>query len=194
MIGLRHRHERGFASSAAAALATAPLATEIGIIDLNQARQRLALVSFQHHLHQFVLDPPCRIVGDSQLTMQLHCGNAFLGLREQVNGLKPYAQRQLGRVEYGACRHRGLPVALVALLAYSGVQLTAFLMPAVRAFEAIPPAPPVKRLEALLLSSVGGDEFCQTETFLKLCLISHDTNFVNLNNNIDTTYYIKKGT
>ena len=127
------------------------------------------------------------------MAMQLHCGNAFLGLREQVNGLKPYAQRQLGRVEYGACRLRVLPVALVALLEFSGVQLAAFLLPAVRKFEAVSPTLPVQRLEVLLLSPVGGDEFCQTEALLKLCLISHVSIFVNLNNNIYTAHCVKKG-
>ena len=39
------------------------------------------------------------------------------------------------------------------------------LLPALRAFEAVSPAPLVEYLEALLLSPVGADEFYQTEVF-----------------------------
>ena len=85
-------------------------------------------------------------------------------------------------------------MAPVALLEFAGVQLTAFMMPAVWAFESVPPAQLVECLEVLLLGPIGGDEFCQIEVFLILCLICHDLIFVNLNNNIYITYYINNET
>lgn len=146
---LYRRYKWRLARCTAAALAAASVATEIRVIQLHQARKWLGAVALQHHLHQLVLQAPCRIVGDAQLTMQLHRLNAFLGLGEQVNRLKPHRKRQFGGLEDGASGDRNLTMTSVALSQLSGLQMTAFAMSAIRAFEAVPPTPLVERIKAL---------------------------------------------
>ena len=61
--------------------------------------------------------------------MQLHGRDAFFGLRQQVNRLKPDRQGQFAGFEDGAGDDRGLALAPIALTQFSGVEVTAFVMP-----------------------------------------------------------------
>ena len=65
IIGLHGGHKGCLDTGPASALA----ATQIGVIYLYQTRRTLFFIAFEHHLCQFVLHPPGRIVGDAQLSM-----------------------------------------------------------------------------------------------------------------------------
>ncbi len=82
----------------------------------------MSVIAFHHHLHQFVFEPPDRIVRNAQLAVQLHRRDAFFALRQQVEGQEPHRQRQFRGTEDGAGRHRGLAVAPIALLQSAGGQ------------------------------------------------------------------------
>ena len=87
------------------------------------------------------------------MAVQLHRRDALLALGHEVDGLEPHRQRQFGGVENGACGNRNLAVAAIALLELVGVELTAPIMAAVRAHEAVGPAPSVQGVEALVLQA-----------------------------------------
>ena len=116
IIGLHGGHKRCLATGAAFALATTSLTTQIGVIHLQQTRQTLFLTAPGHHLHQFVPHPPRRIVGNAQLSMQLHCRDTLFGLGQKVDRLKPDRQWQ-----------------------FAGIEMTAFVMAAIGKDEAIRP-------------------------------------------------------
>ncbi len=117
--------------------------------------------------------------------MQLHRRYAFLRLGQQIQSLKPHRQRQFGGIENGAGYDRSLAMALVALLQLSGVELTAFVVTVVRAYEAVRPAPFVKCIEALLFCAVVFEEFAQAEVFLELNVIASHVDTFFLFNNLD---------
>ena len=187
--GLHRRHERGLARRAAPALAAASLAAQIRVVQFDQARQRPVPVALHHHLHQFVLQASRRVVGNPQLPVQLHRRHSFLGLGDQIHGLKPHRQRQFGGLENGARRDRSLTMALVALPQLSGIEMATVTVTAVRAFEAVRPAPFEERVEALLFGAVVFEKFVQTEAFLKLNLIALHGDTSLLINNLHAGYY-----
>ena len=137
IIGLHGGHKRRLATGAASALAATSLTTQIGVIHLHQTRQTLFLTALEHHLHQLVLHPPGRIVGDAQLSMQLYRRDAFLGLGQKVDRLKPDRQRQFAGFKDGAGDDRRLSMTPIALTQFAGVEVTAFIMAAVGTEEAI---------------------------------------------------------
>ena len=92
------------------------------------------------HLHQFVLHLPDCVVGTAQLSIQLHCRDALLGLRQQVNRLKPDRQWQFVGFKDGDDDDRRLAMAPIALAQFAGVEVIAFVMAAVGTDEAIRPA------------------------------------------------------
>ncbi len=170
--GLHRGYERGLAVGPAAPLAPAPLAAQIGIVQLHPAAKTPASGTLGHHLHQLVLDAPGGIVGNPQLAVQLHRRDPLLGLGQQVDRLEPEGQRQLAGLEDGPGDDRGLPAAAVALAQLAGVQETAPVVAAVRAHEAVRPAQPEQCVMALVLVSVMFEKFVETEAFLELDRIS----------------------
>src|SRR5689334_7556838 len=89
---------------------------------------------------------PCGLIGDAQHTVQLVAGHALFGRAEQVYGLKPYVELDLGTLKDGADCHAELLTTVFALpqsrtmrLAFKGVMVAAYRS-AVRAYRAIGPA------------------------------------------------------
>ncbi len=80
------------------------------------------------------------VVGNAQLPVQLHGGDALFGLGQKVNGLKPDGQRQFARFKDRAGDERDLAMAAVALTQFAGVEVAAFVVSAVGADKAVWPA------------------------------------------------------
>lgn len=111
------------------------------------------------------------------MARELHARNALLVLGDQVDSQKPSGEGQFAGIEDGASGYRSLPVATVALLQLAVGELAAPVMAAVRAPEAVWPAPLVERLETLVLGAVLFDEIAQTEAFLELYLVASHGGF-----------------
>jgi len=107
--GFDRRHDRRLARRTAAPLAAVALPAEIGVVDLDPARQALWGVPLHHRLHELVLDLPGGGLGDAKPAAQLNAGDAALALSEVVHGAKPSAQRHLGCRENRSGDHGCLP-------------------------------------------------------------------------------------
>ena len=103
LVGLDDGDKGRLAGRATTALAPTSLATEIGVIELDPPAERVFAVSLHPPLHPLVPPVPRRVVGETQIAVQLHRRGAFLVLGHEVDGLKPHYQGQLGGVEEGAC-------------------------------------------------------------------------------------------
>ena len=178
LVGLDGGDKGRLAGRAATALAPTSLATEIGVIELDPAAERVLAVAFHHHLHQLVSDAPRRVVGDPQMAVQLHRRDAFLVLGHEVDGLEPHRQGQFRGVEDGAGGDRGLAVAAIALLELAAVELAASVVATVRAYEAIGPSPTIQGVEALVIGSIEGEEFVEADSFLKLDWVACHVKFL----------------
>ena len=88
------------------------------------------------------------------MAVQRHRRDACLVLGDEVDGLTPHRERQLGGIEEGPGGDRGLAVAAMALLELAGVELTASVIPTVRAYEAIRPTLPIQGVEALVFGPI----------------------------------------
>ena len=168
LIGLDRGHERGLARRAPSALAAAALASEVGIVELDEPAEQMLAVALHHHLHQLVAHAPRRVVGDAELAVQLHRRCTFLVLSHEVDALEPHRQGQLGGLEDGAGGNGGLAVAAIALLELVCGQLAASVVAAVRAHETVGPAPSVQGVEALLFGSIEREELVEADSFLEL--------------------------
>jgi hypothetical protein len=74
---------------AASDLAAKALATQISIIHLNFATERVGCFTLSHGLHQFVMHQPNRWVAHAQLTFESQSRQTGLGLADEVNCQKP---------------------------------------------------------------------------------------------------------
>ena len=83
-------------------------------------------------------------------------------------------------------------MAPVALPQLPGIEMAAAAVPAVRALEAVRPAPFEERAEALLFGAAVFEKFVQTEVFLKLNLIALLGNTSLLINNLHASHYATK--
>jgi len=169
-------HERDFVAGTTSAF-TRLLSSDIGVIDLDTARQLLLALALHHYLHQFVLEFPGRIVVYADLTRQLQGRGALLTLGQQVDGQEPFPQRQFRTMEYGTRRQRALMVALVALVYFAGLKFTAGGVSTFRTDESVWPTELVQCIGALCFAAVFVHEFVQTKACLKLyCILLHDGN------------------
>ena len=160
-ISLHCREKRWLATRASAAFSAARLVAQIHIINLHRSRMAASVVSLMHHLHQFVSHVPNGVVGD-----------VLFSQVDQIHGLRPGAQRQLGGFENGAGDDRGLAVTAIALVEFADVEQAASLVATVRAGEACKPTLIEQRLVALLVSSVEFVELAHCESFLELYWIA----------------------
>ena len=83
-------------------LATNALTTQIGIVNLDFARERVVCFTLSHSLHQFVVYQPSRWIAHTQLAFESQRRQAGLGLADKINGQKPCRQRQFGRLKNSA--------------------------------------------------------------------------------------------
>src|SRR3954468_5537933 len=73
------RDKGRLAGTASATFATRAFAPDVGVIDLDAlAGQRLVLITFQHDLHQLVLDLPGGVMRPPETAGQLKAGQAVL--------------------------------------------------------------------------------------------------------------------
>ena len=93
-----------------------------GLVDFDQARQRVAL-GIEHRRTQLVGEQPSTSVrADAELLLELQGGDAIGMGRHQVGGPEPDGERQLAGVQHRPGCHGGLPVADGAL---EGVEFAA---------------------------------------------------------------------
>ncbi len=106
------------------------------------------------------------------MSIQLHCRDAFLGLRQQVNRLNPDRQWQFAGFKNGTDDDRRLAMAPIALAQFAGVEVTAFVMAAVGTDEAIRPVQIEQGFEAFVFVAITFQEGIEAEDFLELDRIS----------------------
>lgn len=170
-VGLHGGDERRFRQCTTAAFAAPALSAPIGIVELDEPAQGLGVVTFLHGLQQLVFQSPGRVVANAELALEFQCRHAALGLGQQIDGEKPGRQRQLGVGEEGAAGHRGLAMAVVALVESAITDFTVLGMTAFRACEPIRPTPTEQCLSALLLGAELREKLGQADAFPKLNLI-----------------------
>ena len=101
--GLDRGDERRLARGTAAALAARALAAEVGVVDLDPARElRLFGLARAHRPHQLVLDQPRCLPLDPKPSRELDRADPVLALDEVVDRREPGRERQLGVLEHGA--------------------------------------------------------------------------------------------
>ena len=166
IISLHDGHTRCLATGPASAITTTSLATQIGFIHLHQTRQTLFLTAFEHHLDQFVLHPPGHIVGNAQLSIQLHRRDAFFGQSQKVDRLELDRRRQFAGFKDGAGDNTDSTDAVCS------VEVTALVMDAVRTDDAVRLTQHEQRLEAFLFVATMFQEGTEAEAILELDRIS----------------------
>ncbi len=82
--------------------------TEVGVVRHDDPAQQAARLALGHGFKQFVLDPPSGAVTNTQMPLERERGDVALVLRDQVDGLEPLGQGQLGGVEKRAGGNRAL--------------------------------------------------------------------------------------
>src|SRR5574340_965163 len=87
LVGLHGGHESHLVLGA-----TAYLAAQVGIVDLDAASQLPAVLTVSHDLHQLVLDQPGRLVGDTEMAPEREGGDVVVGLGHEEHGQKPGGQ------------------------------------------------------------------------------------------------------
>jgi hypothetical protein len=115
LVQLHRGDERGFAFRAASALAAAMLAPDHGIVGDNHAGEDTAGLALGQRFEELVLEPPGGAIAHAEMPFERQCGEVVLVLSDQVHGLKPLGQRQLGAFEPRPARQRGLHPAPCAL-------------------------------------------------------------------------------
>src|SRR3954447_7412440 len=144
------------------------LPPEIGIVELNAAREQPLGVALQHHLPELVLDGPGGALGHAEAAAQLDAGDPLLRLGHMVEGAEPGPQRHLGGGEDGAGGQRGLPSASTTLEQLARPDRAMASLAADRALEALRPAPVEQRLAARRFRAVLLLELRFAEPFLEL--------------------------
>ena len=159
------------------------LTAPVGIVQMDDASQRLGVIALDHGMHQLVpgglplvvLDQPGGVGVDAQLPAQAQGRDAVLVpwglplvvLGQQVDRQEPDAQRQVGAREQGAGGQRGLMLAAVALEHRATAQLAVAGMPAVRAAEPARPTHAHQGVAALGLAAVAFEEGRQAHAGLR---------------------------
>jgi hypothetical protein len=69
-----------------ATMLTAPL----DFIQLDNAVQQFAVIRLFHRLHDLVLETPCGVVGNADLSLQRQGRQARFSLSQQINRQKPH--------------------------------------------------------------------------------------------------------
>lgn len=146
------------------------LAAEVGVIELDHARQRCLAVAQGHGMHQLVMDQPGGAVGGAQMAHQGQGRQPSLGLADQVHRQEPGPQGQLGAVHQGARRQRGLVSAGSALVELARAMPDDVVIGpvATRAAKALGPALRGQRRCALRFAAVAGEELGHGHPGLKL--------------------------
>ena len=146
------------------------LATEVGVIELNQAAERGLAVMRAHRGHQLLMDQPGGAVRGADLAHERQGRQPGLGLADQVDRQNPDAQGQIGAVEQGARGQRGLVPAGAALEEFARAMADDLVLSGVAARAPKPLRPAVRhqRLGALGFGAVAVEELGQEHAVLEL--------------------------
>ena len=139
--GLDRGDDGRLANSTPAALAARALTAQIGVVDLDPARELgLLRLARRHRGHQLVLHQPGGGLLDPKPAPELDRAHPALALGQVVNRRKPDGQRQLGVLKHRAGGQPHLPLAAVARADRPALQLGAAPVAAGRADPALAPA------------------------------------------------------
>ena len=94
--------DHGSLALQAPATLPAPLPSKVGLVNLNAAEH--GLLSLPHHAPDLVEHAPSRLVGHSNLSLELLGRYAAAGRSDQEEGMEPTPQRRRAVVEDGVCR------------------------------------------------------------------------------------------
>ena len=107
--------ERDLVLRAPADFATAALAAQVGIIDLDLAIEHVTRLTIGHRLHQLVVDEPSGRIAHPEVALECERRQSGLGLADQVDREEPGRQRQFGALHHGAGDQRRLMSTRLAL-------------------------------------------------------------------------------
>ena len=161
------RHERRLSGSAPSPLSAVSLPTPVGIIDLDEAVQRAAVVPLLHYVKNLVRKTPGGVIGHSQLTFEFQRRHRVLALGQKIDRQKPGGEGKLRSREDRSGRERGLMVAGMALIPPDRQQAEPVVVTS-RTAKPLRPAMPEHRLPALRLGSELFLKVRKTQAFLKL--------------------------
>ena len=168
------RHERRLSGSAPSPFSAVSFSTPVGIIDLDEAVQRAAVVQILHHVKNLVLQKPGGVIGHPHLTLEFQRRHRVLALGQKIDRQKPGGEGKLRPREDRSGRERGLMVAGMTLIPSDRQQAEA-VMVASRTAKPLGPAMPEHRLPALRLGSELFLKVRETQAFLKLHpIFDHD--------------------
>jgi hypothetical protein len=108
-------YKRRLVLRTAPGLAARVLATQVGVIELDRARQPVLALAQRHGVVDLVLQRPSGGVAHAELALERQGRQPRLGLAEQVDHQEPCAQRQLGVLKQAAHGQRCLVTAGLAL-------------------------------------------------------------------------------
>ena len=142
--------------------------TNVSIVNFNPTRQLLALLMFQHDLHQLVLHHPGGVVAHPDIATQLHRRHTGLVLGQQINCQEPLTQWQIGVLKNRAGGQRRLVMAFMALIKFTALEFAVCGIATIGTDKASRPTQLEQRGPALFLCTVGFEEFLQTQALLEL--------------------------
>ena len=168
------RHERRLSRSTPSPLSAASFPAPVGVIDLDEAVQRAAVVPLLHHVKNLVLQKPGGVVGHPYLAIEFQCRHRVLALGQKIDRQKPGGQRKLRPCEDRSGRERSLMVAGMALI-HPDRQQAEPVVVARRTAKPLGPPMAKHRLPALRLGSELFLKVLETQPFLKLDpILGHD--------------------
>ena len=175
LVGRHGGYKRCFPRCSTTAFSTSALSTPVSVIQLDDTRQRLAVITLFHYLHQLVFHTPSSFVRNTQLAFHFQRRDPALGLSQDVHPQQPYRQRQLGILKDRTTDERSLMMAPMALIDFPRRDHTVTPVATFRAHEPFGPAPPEHGIVTLLLGAVLFQEFRNAKPLLELNLIlCHD--------------------
>jgi hypothetical protein len=169
--GLNRDDEGDLVLRATPPLAATSLPAQVGVVDVDAARELAVGPGEMHSLQELVLDEPGGAAVHTELAGQLQTRNIILGLGEQLHRQEPLRQRQLAGLEDRAADDATLMVAVASLpaqRAFAPEVGTRLLDTARWADKASGPAGGNNRLLALLLGAVELKDLRHRQTFLEL--------------------------
>ena len=172
-------NERDFVLRAATDLATAALAPEIGIVELDRAVKSMLRLFKRHGVHDLVVHQPSCRIAHAKMTLERQGRQASLGLADQVHRKEPGCQRQFRAGKHGARSQGSLKPTGIALeqfastVAHNVVRRTV----AARASKTRGPTCTFDGLRALRFRPEAAHELRQGHAVLKLNLIHRHGEF-----------------
>ena len=104
---------------------------------------------------------PRRLVGYAQCAFKLVGGRAFFGFAHDINGQKPFPERQMGVVKDAARGHGKLVAAVVAIVLAAFMDLRDVFGLAARTARAVRPAQGFQIVAALFFAAEVLNQFNQ---------------------------------